>query len=112
YFRLHAGRRGAAAAAGGDALPLRGALPIGRRRGRMGREGPGGARSAHGAAGGGPLARPRNGFRPAALQERVQAAAGEPRLGRVADRKSTRLNSSHVKISYAVFCLDKQAVVK
>src|SRR5690606_42165981 len=24
---------------------------------------------------------------------------------RVADRKSTRLNSSHVKISYAVFCL-------
>src|SRR5690606_41872223 len=25
--------------------------------------------------------------------------------GKVADRKSTRLNSSHVKISYAVFCL-------
>src|SRR5690606_41285004 len=25
-----------------------------------------------------------------------------------ADRKSTRLNSSHVKISYAVFCLKKQ----
>src|SRR5690606_41848330 len=24
------------------------------------------------------------------------------------DRKSTRLNSSHVKISYAVFCLKKQ----
>src|SRR5690606_40642013 len=24
------------------------------------------------------------------------------------DRKSTRLNSSHVKISYAVFCLQKQ----
>src|SRR5690606_41051677 len=24
---------------------------------------------------------------------------------RIADRKSTRLNSSHVKISYAVFCL-------
>src|SRR5690606_40621791 len=24
------------------------------------------------------------------------------------DRKSTRLNSSHVKISYAVFCLTKQ----
>src|SRR5690606_41888164 len=24
------------------------------------------------------------------------------------DRKSTRLNSSHVKISYAVFCLNKQ----
>src|SRR5690606_40374391 len=26
---------------------------------------------------------------------------------RVIDRKSTRLNSSHVKISYAVFCLKK-----
>src|SRR5690606_12960347 len=26
----------------------------------------------------------------------------------VADRKSTRLNSSHVKISYAVFCLKKK----
>src|SRR5690606_40444288 len=28
-------------------------------------------------------------------------------LGRL-DRKSTRLNSSHVKISYAVFCLKKK----
>src|SRR5436309_10927287 len=27
---------------------------------------------------------------------------------RVIDRKSTRLNSSHVKISYAVFCLKKK----
>src|SRR5207302_2316319 len=27
---------------------------------------------------------------------------------RAADRKSTRLNSSHVKISYAVFCLKKK----
>src|SRR5436309_6760217 len=26
------------------------------------------------------------------------------------DRKSTRLNSSHVKISYAVFCLKKKKV--
>src|SRR5690606_7910063 len=26
------------------------------------------------------------------------------------DRKSTRLNSSHVKISYAVFCLNKKMV--
>src|SRR3989442_4020776 len=26
------------------------------------------------------------------------------------DRKSTRLNSSHVRISYAVFCLNKQTV--
>src|SRR5690606_39395732 len=30
------------------------------------------------------------------------------RLGKTADRKSTRLNSSHVKISYAVFCLKKK----
>src|SRR5690606_3907412 len=29
-------------------------------------------------------------------------------LGRAGDRKSTRLNSSHVKISYAVFCLKKK----
>src|SRR5690554_7531173 len=27
---------------------------------------------------------------------------------RAADRKSTRLNSSHVRISYAVFCLKKK----
>src|SRR5690606_40062425 len=27
-----------------------------------------------------------------------------------ADRKSTRLNSSHVKISYAVFCLKKKKI--
>src|SRR3712207_8940647 len=31
---------------------------------------------------------------------------GEPR--RVRDRKSTRLNSSHANISYAVFCLKKK----
>src|SRR2546430_5658705 len=29
-------------------------------------------------------------------------------LARVADRKSTRLNSSHSQISYAVFCLKKK----
>src|SRR5690606_39303128 len=29
-------------------------------------------------------------------------------LRRFLDRKSTRLNSSHVKISYAVFCLKKK----
>src|SRR5437763_16791952 len=31
-----------------------------------------------------------------------------PRAGRGADRKSTRLNSSHRCISYAVFCLKKK----
>src|SRR5690606_34647487 len=30
--------------------------------------------------------------------------------GSFVDRKSTRLNSSHVKISYAVFCLKKKKV--
>src|SRR5690606_41215317 len=30
----------------------------------------------------------------------------------VRDRKSTRLNSSHVKISYAVFCLKKKKTKK
>src|SRR5438477_4931514 len=35
--------------------------------------------------------------------------ANEPeRLGRASDRKSTRLNSSHMSISYAVFCLKKK----
>src|SRR5690242_20856097 len=28
--------------------------------------------------------------------------------GRIGDRKSTRLNSSHMSISYAVFCLKKK----
>src|SRR5690606_42026688 len=31
-----------------------------------------------------------------------------PHSAKAADRKSTRLNSSHVKISYAVFCLKKK----
>src|SRR3712207_8748633 len=30
-------------------------------------------------------------------------------LGQVQDRKSTRLNSSHANISYAVFCLQKKS---
>src|SRR5690606_39714274 len=37
--------------------------------------------------------------------ERVQRVDGAVQVDR--DRKSTRLNSSHVKISYAVFCLKK-----
>src|SRR3712207_7789233 len=44
------------------------------------------------------------------LQRPQVAAAGEQVRGeRVAqDRKSTRLNSSHANISYAVFCLKKK----
>src|SRR5699024_12708849 len=39
-----------------------------------------------------------------------RAVIGMSRLGKVlrVDRKSTRLNSSHVSISYAVFCLKKK----
>src|SRR5690606_41141003 len=33
-----------------------------------------------------------------------------PEVEPVEDRKSTRLNSSHVKISYAVFCFKKQTL--
>src|SRR5699024_12285346 len=33
-----------------------------------------------------------------------------PEPGALLDRKSTRLNSSHVSISYAVFCLKKKKV--
>src|SRR3712207_7012109 len=44
----------------------------------------------------------------------VRARGGLPRvdgllhLGVLVDRKSTRLNSSHANISYAVFCLKKK----
>src|SRR5690606_2137763 len=54
------------------------------------------------------------GFRAAAaLRSRLRASdaggrcRGRGGRGRGPDRKSTRLNSSHVKISYAVFCLKK-----
>src|SRR3712207_7378230 len=36
------------------------------------------------------------------------ARAGRERAGAAEDRKSTRLNSSHANISYAVFCLKKK----
>src|SRR5436309_5182528 len=39
----------------------------------------------------------------------AEIASAESRLNEISeDRKSTRLNSSHVKISYAVFCLKKK----
>src|SRR5690606_40962612 len=37
-----------------------------------------------------------------------EAHRASPHLKYPQDRKSTRLNSSHVKISYAVFCLKKK----
>src|SRR3712207_7550854 len=37
----------------------------------------------------------------------VLFAVSAPQVARDGDRKSTRLNSSHANISYAVFCLKK-----
>src|SRR5690606_41188061 len=48
---------------------------------------------------------------PAGRRAAARHGAGLPELADHAagtDRKSTRLNSSHVKISYAVFCLKKK----
>src|SRR5690349_23678481 len=41
-------------------------------------------------------------------QEPMTAIAAQPAVAEPVDRKSTRLNSSHVEISYAVFCLKKK----
>src|SRR5690349_21881919 len=42
------------------------------------------------------------------VRHRGAPGAGTESSRRQADRKSTRLNSSHVEISYAVFCLKKK----
>src|SRR5437870_11246502 len=42
------------------------------------------------------------------LQAQIQAKLQSLNLRLQEDRKSTRLNSSHVAISYAVFCLKKK----
>src|SRR2546427_3381195 len=42
----------------------------------------------------------------AAIRDRDLSAESGPTL--IGDRKSTRLNSSHSQISYAVFCLKKK----
>src|SRR6266571_999799 len=49
-------------------------------------------------------------FRSACSRAACGASAGSPtsRPGSRGDRKSTRLNSSHMSISYAVFCLKKK----
>src|SRR3712207_7236262 len=53
-----------------------------------------------------------NPARPARVRHRGPRAARPARAGRgyeaILDRKSTRLNSSHANISYAVFCLKKK----
>src|SRR5215471_20855020 len=47
-------------------------------------------------------------FRSLRRPGRPEPARHPGRAGRRGDRKSTRLNSSHVEISYAVFCLKKK----
>src|SRR3712207_7993439 len=48
-------------------------------------------------------------LRPGSVLLGHRAAVAEDILGEtLADRKSTRLNSSHANISYAVFCLKKK----
>src|SRR5690606_41045702 len=87
-----------AAPGGGPARPARRAVP-------------GGGRSPDPLGRGGPRAlaharRRRLRDRPVLVAQAGRApAAPHPPRRRGGDRKSTRLNSSHVKISYAVFCL-------
>src|SRR5256885_3834063 len=45
---------------------------------------------------------------PEFIAKRGKAKSRPGRTGRIQDRKSTRLNSSHLVISYAVFCLKKK----
>src|SRR3712207_8288539 len=47
--------------------------------------------------------------RPGVQQQPDALLLDQPR--RVEDRKSTRLNSSHANISYAVFCLKKKNII-
>src|SRR3712207_7970615 len=86
-----------------DALPIFQVLPGRGRRRHQGAEGAGrpvraGAVLPHGGHHGGERAR----------VARPRAGA----LRRRQDRKSTRLNSSHANISYAVFCLKKKKTNK
>src|SRR5256885_4324107 len=52
------------------------------------------------------------GGRPAAPEGDPYVGGSDRRRVVEADRKSTRLNSSHLVISYAVFCLKKKKRVK
>src|SRR3712207_7626080 len=79
-------------------LSLHDALPIS--RGAARRSAPGRRATAH-------RARRRSGER--ALGDGPGQEA--PDWGCVRDRKSTRLNSSHANISYAVFCLKKKRTI-
>src|SRR5437773_9632285 len=45
---------------------------------------------------------------PATMRGRLRLPDARIEPGVIGDRKSTRLNSSHITISYAVFCLKKK----
>src|SRR5207253_11365482 len=87
--------RGPASSSDGDTLSLHDALPISRRRAL--------ARLAQAVVDGRDHGARHRGVR-------LRESRGGERRDRVRrpDRKSTRLNSSHVAISYAVFCLKKK----
>src|SRR2546427_8907975 len=56
---------------------------------------------------------PQGGGRPGSKKLHLRPVLGEGVAGnKEADRKSTRLNSSHSQISYAVFCLKKKKKTK
>src|SRR5690349_22534251 len=42
----------------------------------------------------------------------ISSLVGDTEYHALRDRKSTRLNSSHVEISYAVFCLKKKKKIR
>src|SRR3712207_7906218 len=71
------------------------------------RSGDGRTAAHRGRAAAGELRRGRRRARPRRLR-RAHAALVLPAQGGRGDRKSTRLNSSHANISYAVFCLKKK----
>src|SRR5262245_64354869 len=84
-------------------LSLHDALPISRAaraRAQVGED----AAAREGAAQG----RIRRGCRSAATRGTRAATRARGAQGEAPDRKSTRLNSSHLGISYAVFCLKKK----
>src|SRR5688572_31834052 len=83
-------------------LSLHDALPICRARAGAGRRSPKLSES------GSERRHRRAGPAPARARRRVRPRPDAEGLGARLDRKSTRLNSSHSQISYAVFCLKKK----
>src|SRR5690606_41132287 len=77
---------------------------------RSGRKQEGRKQEDCGPQGAGPQGRRQEGSSPQAGRQKGVGEEGDRQEGRSEDRKSTRLNSSHVKISYAVFCLKKKSI--